>query len=150
MFVTLALGILDLGTGELDFASGGHEETFLLPASGGVENLSRTGPALGLFEGAQFGSRRVAVGPGDTVVFATDGVTEAFDPARAMYGRPARRAARARPGVAPGRARGRSRGGRRALRRRRAAVGRHNGARGGVQGRGRQVMVSRFRPASRS
>ena len=87
MFVTLALGILELDTGILDFASGGHEETFLLPASGGVEALGRTGPALGLFDAARFGSRRVAVGPGDTVVFATDGVTEAFDPGNAMYGR---------------------------------------------------------------
>lgn len=86
MFVTLALGILDLETGILDFASGAHEETFLLPASGGVETLGRTGPALGLFEAASFGSRRLPMGPGDTVVFTTDGVTEAFDPARAMYG----------------------------------------------------------------
>jgi sigma-B regulation protein RsbU (phosphoserine phosphatase) len=87
MFVTLALGILDLATGELDFASGGHEETFLLPASGGAEPLGRTGPALGIIEAATFGGRRVVLAPGDTVVFATDGVTEAFDPARAMYGR---------------------------------------------------------------
>ena len=29
----------------------------------------------------------MAIAPGDTVVFATDGVTEAFDAGRAMYGR---------------------------------------------------------------
>ena len=87
MFVTLALGILDLETGVLDFASGGHEETFLLPASGGVEASAAPAPPSASSKGRQFGSRRVAVAPGDTVVFATDGVTEAFDPARAMYGR---------------------------------------------------------------
>ena len=99
MFVTVALGILDLETGVLDFASGGHEEAFLLPASGPPEPLGRTGPALGIIEEATFGSRSVTIVPGDTVVFATDGVTEAFDPAGAMYGR-ARLAGRL--GRAPG------------------------------------------------
>ena len=151
MFVTLALGILDLETGVLDFASGAHEETFLLPASGGVEPLGRTGPALGLFDEARFGSRQRGDRPRRHRGVRHGRSDRGLRPrARDVRARAARRAACARPGVAPGRARGRPRGGCRALRPRRAAVGRHHGPRGRLQGPWRQVMVSRFRPPSRS
>lgn len=86
MFVTLAFGCLNLDTGAFDLASGGHEEIFLLRAGGTRQTLGPTGPALGLFEGANFRSQTHQLDPGDMVVLATDGVTEAFDPDRMPYG----------------------------------------------------------------
>jgi serine phosphatase RsbU (regulator of sigma subunit) len=86
MFVTLAFGTLDLATGTFTWASGGHEEIYFLspgafPAKGGP-----TGPALGFFEGAAFREDVRRLAPGEAVVLATDGVTEAFDPLRRLYG----------------------------------------------------------------
>jgi serine phosphatase RsbU (regulator of sigma subunit) len=86
MFVTLAFGTLDLRTGAFTWASGGHEEVYFLspgapPAKGGP-----TGPALGFFEGAAYREEMRRLAPGDAVVLATDGVTEAFDPRCEQFG----------------------------------------------------------------
>lgn len=86
MFVTVAFGRLDLTTGSVDLSLGAHEEVYILRAGGDLEKLDPMGPALGLFPGADFASRNVTLAPGDTVVFATDGATEAFNDQRDMLG----------------------------------------------------------------
>ena len=87
MFVTLALGLLDLETGALDLATAGHEEAVLLRVGDAApELLAVSGPALGLFEGVPIGGRALTLAPGDRIVFATDGVTEAFDRDRHVFG----------------------------------------------------------------
>lgn len=88
MFVTIAFGRLELHTGALELALGGHEEVFV-ETDGRLCKLDPTGPAVGLFPGARFGSRGLALRPGAAVVLATDGVTEAFDPEGAVFGLPA-------------------------------------------------------------
>ena len=80
MFVTLVCVILDLDTGEMSIASGGHE----MPLLGGPERttemlLVHGGPALGLHEDAVFTSMEMKLDPGDSLFLYTDGVTEAFD-----------------------------------------------------------------------
>jgi sigma-B regulation protein RsbU (phosphoserine phosphatase) len=79
MFATLFAGTLDLDTGELWCAAGGHEPPVLLPASGAPARLADVagGPALGLRPEASFPTTRLALRPGDTLVLYTDGVTEA-------------------------------------------------------------------------
>ncbi|MHA7889224.1 PP2C family protein-serine/threonine phosphatase [Roseicyclus sp.] len=87
MFVTLALGLLDLDTGALDLATAGHEEAVMLRAGvAAPEPLAVSGPALGLFEGVSVTSRSLRLAPGDRIVLATDGVTEAFDSDRHVFG----------------------------------------------------------------
>lgn len=87
MFVTLALGLLDLDTGALDLATAGHEEAVMLRAGAAApESLAVSGPALGLFEGVSVTSRSLRLAPGDRIVLATDGVTEAFDSDRHVFG----------------------------------------------------------------
>jgi serine phosphatase RsbU (regulator of sigma subunit) len=86
MFVTVAFAIIDARTGAADIASAGHEEIYLVSRAGRVEKVAPMGPALGLFEGARFGSRAVQLGPGDWIVFATDGVTEAFSAGGEVFG----------------------------------------------------------------
>lgn len=85
MFLTLAFATLDVETGDLDCAAGGHEEVYLLTPLG-VRKLSPTGPALGLLPDVVFRSEQHRLVAGDAVVFATDGVTEAFDAEGGMFG----------------------------------------------------------------
>lgn len=86
MFVTLAFAIVDARTGKAEIASAGHEEIYLVSRAGGIEKVAPMGPALGLFDTAHFGSRQVRLAPGDWIVFATDGVTEAFSATGEVFG----------------------------------------------------------------
>jgi phosphoserine phosphatase RsbU/P len=86
MFVTLAFAIVDARTGAAEIASAGHEEIYLVAGGGGIVKVAPMGPALGLFETARFGSQTVRLAPGDWIVFATDGVTEAFSAAGEVFG----------------------------------------------------------------
>lgn len=102
MFVTVAFGRLDLTSGRVDLSLGAHEEVYVLRADGTLDKLDPMGPALGLFPGADFAARAVTLRPGDSIVFATDGATEAFNAARDMLGNAAFEAMiRAEAGQAP-------------------------------------------------
>ena len=79
MFVTLFYAILDLDTGTLQISSAGHDDLFLLTGSDEIESLQHTGPAVGLFEEAQYPTLTRQLGSGDAVFVLTDGVTEAFN-----------------------------------------------------------------------
>lgn len=79
MFVTLLYAILDLDTGILRLSSAGHDDIFILTGAVGVETLQHMGPAVGLFEGAQYTSVTRSLGRGDVVYVLTDGITEAFN-----------------------------------------------------------------------
>lgn len=86
MFVTVAFARLNLVTGEFNIASGGHEEIFVIGPDGELEKYGVDGPALGLFDGPVYKDKTTTLAPGSKVVFATDGVTEAFAPDRRMFG----------------------------------------------------------------
>jgi len=79
MFVTVYFGVLDLRTGEIFFANGGHNPP-LVVKSGSVEYLEEeTGVMIGAFEEAAFKKERLVLKEGDTLLLYTDGVTEAFN-----------------------------------------------------------------------
>jgi serine phosphatase RsbU (regulator of sigma subunit) len=77
LFVSMFVGVLDTSTFHLEYGSAGHDCAFLR-GNGGVEQLSVTGPVLGVME-EPFYSRSVDLHPGDTLVLATDGLTEVRD-----------------------------------------------------------------------
>ncbi len=94
MFVTAFYAVLSLQTGQLAYASAGHNPPLLLrPRTGEEEWLRTEGMVLGVLEGIHFGERIVALEPGDVLVFYTDGVTEAFSPGGDIYGEGRLRAA---------------------------------------------------------
>ncbi len=87
MFVTLLLGLLDLASGELRFASAGHEPPLRL-SPGGIEELSLpAGPALGLQADVELPVNRITLAPGETLLLYTDGVTEAVNATGEQFSR---------------------------------------------------------------
>jgi sigma-B regulation protein RsbU (phosphoserine phosphatase) len=78
MFVTGACGYLETRTGELWFASAGHDPPAHVRVPGAPELLKASGgPVMGLIAEAEFPVNRSRLAPNESVVLYTDGVTEA-------------------------------------------------------------------------
>jgi len=87
MFVTCFYGVLDTRTGLLEFCNAGHNPPMRLQSDGHVESTELTGGfMLGAFCGAAYRAGSLQLGPGDTLVLFTDGVTEAADASDDQYG----------------------------------------------------------------
>ena len=83
-FCTVLFGILTPDTDtdragfSLTLASGGHPPAILLRADGGARHLpTPDGQLIGVIPDAQITTTTVRLGPGDTVLLYTDGLTEA-------------------------------------------------------------------------
>src|ERR1700688_46991 len=77
-FVVLFLGIVDTETGEVCYASAGHEPAWLRTERD-VQTLTPTGPLVGVLSDTQYSSQTVRLQPGDALIVATDGLTESRD-----------------------------------------------------------------------
>lgn len=77
-FCTALFGVLTPGpTSTVVLAGGGHPSPLVRRAGGAIEEIAVGGSLLGVFHGVGFGAASVTLGPGDTLVFFTDGVIEA-------------------------------------------------------------------------
>jgi sigma-B regulation protein RsbU (phosphoserine phosphatase) len=88
-FVSLFLARFDPQTYNLTYCNAGHNPPLLRTRSNGAEVFSwlhPTGAAIGLVEGAQFGTEKVRLAPGDVLVLYTDGITEAMNPQGEEFG----------------------------------------------------------------
>ena len=79
MFVTMFYGCLDLESGELRYASAGHDPPLLCRGER-VEELPPTGPALGIAPELAPRAGRAMLRPGETLLLYTDGLTTARHP----------------------------------------------------------------------
>ncbi len=87
MFVTVWLGVLEISTGKLTTANAGHEYPALKRADGPFELLkSRHGLVIGAMNGAKYKSNELQMMPGDKLFVYTDGVPEATDGDKNMFG----------------------------------------------------------------
>ena len=88
LFVTLFAGILDLDSGDLDYCNAGHENPWLLPPGGEavLRIADGDGPPLCAVDGFDYRSARTRLAPGSWLCLMTDGVSEAQNPARELYG----------------------------------------------------------------
>ena len=87
MFVTVFYAIYDIRTGLLTYCNGGHNPPYLLHADGTTEQLPMTQNAMvGAYKRIIFKESTLQLEQGDTLVMFTDGVTEAMNPAREMFG----------------------------------------------------------------
>jgi PAS domain S-box-containing protein len=77
VFATVFFGVLDTHTGELEYCSAGHPPGFLHRGSGVVQRLGGSDPIIGIFAGMPFSACSVRLGPSDTLLLYTDGLTEA-------------------------------------------------------------------------
>jgi len=87
MFVTLFCAVLDTKSGKLACASGGHTSPVLVRPGQPPRLLAdRPGTVVGIQPQLSFEQREIQLEPGDTLFLYTDGVTEAFDPDRQLFG----------------------------------------------------------------
>jgi GAF domain-containing protein len=87
MFVTAIYAVLSLETGELVYANAGHNLPLLLRShSRELEQLKKGGMALGVLEGVRLNEHIISLSPGDSLIFYTDGITEAFSVEEQIYG----------------------------------------------------------------
>lgn len=87
-FVSLLIVELDARNGSLRYASAGHTPALLMRAGPDrIDELEPTGPALGIFPDADFGTAETSpLSAGDLLLMHTDGVTEAKGPGRQRFG----------------------------------------------------------------
>jgi len=78
-FVTLFAGRLDPSTGRVEYANAGHVPPVLVTRENSTE-LGDTDLILGMRTLADYRHQEVALGPGDSLILFTDGITEAEDP----------------------------------------------------------------------
>ncbi len=88
MFVTCLYGVLDPATGRLRYANAGHNLPVVRDAGGAVSELRATGMPLGLLPGMSYEEKEAVLAPGSSVLLYSDGLTEAHDAGREMFGTP--------------------------------------------------------------
>jgi len=77
-FVTFFLAVLDAGAGTVTYTNAGHVPAILVRADGSCLRLERGGPAMArVLEAMPYAEHSARLGPGDRLVLATDGITEA-------------------------------------------------------------------------
>ncbi len=87
MFVTCLYAILDPATGRLVFANAGHDLPYRRSTSG-VDELRATGMPLGLMPGMKYEEKEIELLPGERVLFHSDGIVEAHNAQRKLFGFP--------------------------------------------------------------
>jgi sigma-B regulation protein RsbU (phosphoserine phosphatase) len=88
-FVTLFVGIINLRTGKVCYANGGHNRPYLCrPGSAPAKLEADAGVALGIMPGAEFLSQTLQLQAGDTLYLYSDGVTEAVAGDGSFFGEP--------------------------------------------------------------
>ncbi len=85
LFVTVFYGVLNPSSGRLAYANAGHNPPFLLGAAR-PRPLVRTGIPLGIFSDQAWSQAEANVYPGEALLLYSDGVTEAQDLRRRLFG----------------------------------------------------------------
>jgi serine phosphatase RsbU (regulator of sigma subunit)/type II secretory pathway pseudopilin PulG len=85
MFVTCFYGILDPASGRMCFANAGHDIPYL-SRGGEIVELRAAGMPLGLLPEQIYPEQEVLIDKHDALLFYTDGLVEAHNAERAMFG----------------------------------------------------------------
>lgn len=85
-FVTLFIAELDPATGVINYINAGHNPPLVGRADGQVQQLSSGGFPLGILPMAEFEVGQTTLGPDESLVIYSDGVSEANNPAGDEFG----------------------------------------------------------------
>ena len=85
MFVTCLFAVLDPPTGRIVIANAGHNLPFVRSGDD-IRELRATGMPLGLMPGMRYDEVEGTIDAGSTVLLYSDGLVEAHDSARQMFG----------------------------------------------------------------
>ena len=88
MFVTVWFGIYCISRRELIYVNAGHEHPALYRSKTGHYDLimEKHDPVIGLFDDCTYSERTLSFSPGDRIFLYTDGIPEATDADKEMYG----------------------------------------------------------------
>ena len=86
MFITMFLGAMDLSTGKICYCNAGHNPPILI--KGGHADYLNTEPSLllGVDACAKYTAHEMILAPGDTLLLYTDGMTEAENEQKELFG----------------------------------------------------------------
>ncbi|MGQ9632106.1 MAG: SpoIIE family protein phosphatase [bacterium] len=85
-FITMFYAVFDRENMNLTFVDAGHTKPILFHrATGEHRFLNGTGMVLGIMEGGEYEAQTVKVDRGDTIVFYTDGISEAMNPIGVLF-----------------------------------------------------------------
>ncbi len=85
MFVTCFYAVLDPRSGRVRYANAGHDLPYVR-RGGDAEELRARGMPLGLMPGMSYEEKEIVLDAGDSALFYSDGLVEAHDPQREMFG----------------------------------------------------------------
>ena len=86
MFVTLFIGVLDLPTGILRYCDAGHDCPIILEKEGLRTLECNPHLPIGVFDDVCYTPQETTLSPGSIVFLYTDGLTEAKDTQRSLFG----------------------------------------------------------------
>jgi phosphoserine phosphatase RsbU/P len=88
IFISYFCMVINLETGKAKYANAGHDSPFITKNDGKTFQLKQTkGTFLGIFENVEFSEKYYQFEPGDVMFACTDGVTEAMNKNRKLFGK---------------------------------------------------------------
>ena len=86
-FVTIFIGQYWPDTGRMVLANGGHDAALKMRKNGCESVQANRGPSLGITCCCQYATETVMLEHGESILFTTDGVTEAMNPQGELFGK---------------------------------------------------------------
>jgi sigma-B regulation protein RsbU (phosphoserine phosphatase) len=86
-FTTVFLSVLDVSSGVLTYSNAGHNPPLLRKTSGAIETLNQaSGVMLGIMDEWTYQTHQVQLSAGDALLLYSDGVSEAHNTAKELFG----------------------------------------------------------------
>jgi len=85
-FATIIMGRYWPATGKMQLACGGHLPPLWIKRDGLRDSLDIEGPSLGIIPRADYEKEEIILSPGESILFLTDGVTEAENEQNELFG----------------------------------------------------------------
>ncbi len=86
MFVTLFYGVVDPTSGQMTYSSAGHNPAYAISRDKTVRKFAKTGVPLGMFAESTWQQQTIDFSSGDVLLMYTDGLTEAQNAERDLFG----------------------------------------------------------------